>query len=95
MGYGGSRPDAAAQLGRSGDGGVDGVINEDWLGLDRVYLQAKRFAEGNIVGRPQVQNFVGSLVRMGATKGVSVTTSKFTGETLEYARHLPPTRDFN
>jgi restriction system protein len=50
MGYGGSRPDAAAQLGRSGDGGVDGVINEDRLGLDRVYIQAKRYAEGNVVG---------------------------------------------
>src|SRR5262249_3837585 len=87
MGYGGSRPDAAAQLGRSGDGGVDGVINEDRLGLDRVYLQAKRYAE-NAVGRPEVQKFVGSLVGMGATKGVFVTTSKFSGEAIEYARHL-------
>jgi restriction system protein len=76
MGYGGSRPDAAAQLGRSGDGGVDGVINEDRLGLDRVYLQAKRYADGNNIGRPDVQKFVGSLVGMGATKGVFVTTSK-------------------
>jgi restriction system protein len=89
MGYGGSRPDAATQLGRSGDGGVDGVINEDRLGLDRVYIQAKRFAEGNVVGRPAVQSFVGSLVGMGATKGVFVTTSKFTGEAVEFARHLP------
>ncbi len=88
MGYGGSRPDAAAQIGRSGDGGVDGVINEDRLGLDRVYLQAKRYSEGNVVGRPEVQKFVGSLVGMGATKGVFVTTSRFSGEALEYARHL-------
>jgi restriction system protein len=88
MGYGGSRPDAAAQLGRSGDGGVDGVINEDRLGLDRVYIQAKRYAEGNGIGRPEVQKFVGSLVGMGATKGVFVTTSKFSGEAVEYARHL-------
>jgi restriction system protein len=88
MGYGGSRPDAAAQLGRSGDGGVDGVINEDRLGLDRVYVQAKRYAETNSVGRPDVQKFVGSLVGMGATKGVFVTTSKFSGEAAEYARHL-------
>jgi restriction system protein len=88
MGYGGSRPDAAAQLGRSGDGGVDGVINEDRLGLDRVYIQAKRYSEGNVVGRPAVQNFVGSLVGMSATKGVFVTTSKFSGEAVEYARHL-------
>jgi restriction system protein len=88
MGYGGSRPDAAAQLGGSGDGGVDGVINEDRLGLDRVYIQAKRYAEGNAVGRPEVQKFVGSLVGMGAAKGVFVTTSKFSGEAVEYARHL-------
>jgi restriction system protein len=88
MGYGGSRPDAASQLGRSGDGGVDGVINEDRLGLDRVYVQAKRYSEGNVVGRPAVQNFVGSLVGMGATKGVFVTTSKFSSEAMEYARHL-------
>jgi restriction system protein len=88
MGYGGSRPDAAAQLGRSGDGGVDGVINEDRLGLDRIYLQAKRYSEGNVIGRPQVQSFVGSLVGMGATKGVFVTTSKFSSEAIDYARHL-------
>jgi restriction system protein len=88
MGYGGSRPDAAAQLGRSGDGGVDGVINEDRLGLDRVYLQAKRYADGNAVGRPEVQKFLGSLVGMGATKGVFVTTSKFSSDAVEFARHL-------
>jgi restriction system protein len=67
---------------------VDGVINEDRLGLDRVYLQAKRYSEGNTIGRPEVQKFVGSLVGMGATKGVFVTTSKFSGEAIEYARHL-------
>ncbi len=88
MGYGGSRPDAAAQLGRSGDGGVDGNINEDRLGLDRVYVQAKRYSEGNVVGRPAVQSFVGSLVGLGATKGVFVTTSKFSGEAIDYTRHL-------
>jgi restriction system protein len=76
MGYGGSRPNAAAQLGGSGDGGVDGVINEDRLGLDQVYIQAKRYTE-NVVGRPEVQKFVGSLVGKGATKGVFVTTSNF------------------
>jgi restriction system protein len=88
MGYGGSRPDAATQLGRSGDGGVDGVINEDRLGLDRVYVQAKRYSDGNVIGRPAVQSFVGSLVGMGATKGVFVTTSKFSAEAIEFARHL-------
>jgi restriction system protein len=88
MGYGGSRPEAAKQLGRSGDGGVDGVVNEDRLGLDRIYLQAKRYSEGNVVGRPEIQKFLGSLVGMGATKGVFVTTSKFSGEAIEFARHL-------
>jgi restriction system protein len=87
MDYGGSRPDAATQLGRSGDGGIDGVINEDRLGLDRVYIQAKRYTDGH-VGRPDVQKFVGSLVGMGATKGVFVTTSRFSAEAIEYARHL-------
>jgi restriction system protein len=88
MGYGGSRPDAAAQLGRSGDGGVDGVINEDRLGLDRIYVQAKRYSDGNVVGRPEVQKFVGSLVGLGASKGVFVTTSKFSNDAIVYARHL-------
>jgi restriction system protein len=69
MGYGGSHKNGAEQLGRTGDGGVDGVINEDGLGLDRVYVQAKRYARSNAVGRPEVQAFVGSLVGLGATKG--------------------------
>jgi restriction system protein len=88
MGYGGSHQNAAMQLGRSGDEGVDGVINEDRLGLDRVYVQAKRFSEGSI-GRPQVQGFVGSLVGRAATKGVFVTTSTFTQQAIEYAKNLP------
>jgi restriction system protein len=87
MGYGGSLRNAAAQLGRSGDGGVDGVINEDRLGLDRVYVQAKRYGT-NSVGRPDVQSFVGSLVGLGATKGVFVTTSSFSHQALDYVRHL-------
>ena len=89
MGYGGSRRNAASQLvGRSGDGGVDGVINEDRLGLDRVYVQAKRYAKGNVVGRPEVQAFVGSLVGLGATKGVFVTTSAFSPQARDFVRHL-------
>lgn len=88
MGYGGSHKNAAAQLGRSGDGGVDGVINEDRLGLDRVYVQAKRYAEGNTVGRPDIQAFVGSLVGLGATKGVFVTTSNFSQQARDFVRHL-------
>jgi restriction system protein len=88
MGYGGSRRSAATQLGRSGDGGVDGVINEDRLGLDRVYVQAKRYNAGTTVGRPEVQSFVGSLVGLGATKGVLVTTSSFSTQATDYVRHL-------
>ncbi len=74
MGYGGSRRNVSEQLGKSGDGGVDGVINEDVLGLDRVYIQAKRYAPGSSVGRPEIQAFTGSLVGLGASKGVFVTT---------------------
>jgi restriction system protein len=87
MGYGGSHKNAATQLGRSGDGGVDGVINEDRLGLDRVYVQAKRYKDGT-VGRPEVQAFVGSLVGLGATKGVFVTTSTFSQGAIEFAKNL-------
>jgi restriction system protein len=88
MGYGGSHQDAALRLGRTGDGGVDGVINEDRLGLDRVYIQAKCY-KSTTVGRPDVQAFVGSLVGFGASKGVFVTTSSFSSQAIEFARHLP------
>jgi restriction system protein len=87
MGYGGSHRNAATQLGRTGDGGVDGVVNEDRLGLDRVYIQAKRYSNGS-VGRPEIQAFVGSLVGLGATKGVFVTTSTYSQQAIEFARHL-------
>jgi restriction system protein len=89
MGYGGSRSDAATQLGGSSDGGVDGVINEDPLGLDRVYVQAKRYSEKNNVGRPEVQAFVGSLVGLGASKGVFVTTSEFSTQAKDFVQRLP------
>ncbi|HXW72802.1 MAG TPA: restriction endonuclease [Methylocella sp.] len=88
MGYGGSHRNAARQLGRSGDGGVDGVVDEDRLGLDRVYVQAKRYVQNSLVGRPEVQGFVGSLVGLGAAKGVFVTTSAFSQTAIDYARHL-------
>jgi restriction system protein len=89
MGYGGSRNDAATSLGKPNDGGVDGVINEDLLGLDRVYVQAKRYAEGNNIGRPEVQAFLGSLVGRGAVKGVFVTTSEFSSQAKDFVQHLP------
>jgi restriction system protein len=88
MGYGGSHDRAALQLGKTGDGGVDGVIDEDRLGLDRIYVQAKRYSPHVGVGRPEIQGFVGSLVGLGATKGVFVTTSAFSSPAIEYARHL-------
>lgn len=89
MGYGGSHEDAARQLGKSGDGGIDGVVDEDRLGLDRIYVQAKRYAPGSSVGRPEVQGFVGSLVGVGASKGVFVTTSTFSSHAIGYADGLP------
>jgi restriction system protein len=89
MGYGGTHETAALRLGKSGDGGVDGVIDEDRLGLDRIYVQAKRYAAHVGVGRPEIQGFVGSLVGFGATKGVFVTTSSFSSNAIEYVRHLP------
>lgn len=77
MGYGGGRDEMGQAIGRGGDGGIDGVIKEDPLGLDIVYVQAKRYGEGNAVGRPEVQSFAGSLDGVGATKGIFVTTSSF------------------
>ncbi len=83
LGYGGSREEAGQAVGRSGDGGIDGVINEDRLGLDAIYLQAKRW-EG-VVGRPEIMKFVGALAGQRATKGVFITTSGFTQEARQYA----------
>jgi restriction system protein len=86
MGYGGSRADAGEHLGRTGDGGVDGVIREDRLGLDRIYLQAKRYKPENPVGSEAVQAFIGALVGRGAQKGVLITTANFTSKALEAAK---------
>lgn len=86
MGYGGSREDAGRTVGKSGDGGIDGIINEDRLGLDVIYLQAKRW-EGS-VGRPVVQAFVGSLAGMRANKGVLITTSCFTPDARGYVQQI-------
>lgn len=88
MGYGGSHENAALRLGKSGDGGIDGIIDEDRLGLDRIYVQAKRYAVDSGIGRPAIQGFVGSLVGFGAQKGVFVTTSSFSQHAIEYANAL-------
>jgi restriction system protein len=82
MGYGGSRKDAGQTIGRSGDGGIDGVIKEDRLGLDVIYIQAKRW-EG-VVGRPEIQKFAGALQGQRAKKGVFITTSGFSKEAKDY-----------
>lgn len=82
MGYGGSLADAGKAIGKSGDEGIDGIIKEDKLGLDIIYIQAKRW-EGN-VGRPEIQKFVGALAGQGAKKGIFITTSKFTPDALNY-----------
>ncbi|HBC42155.1 MAG TPA: restriction endonuclease [Pseudanabaena sp.] len=84
MGYGGSRKDAGEAVGKSGDGGIDGIIKEDNLGLDLIYIQAKRWEAS--VGRPAVQAFAGSLEGMKARKGVMITTSQFTKEAREYVK---------
>lgn len=89
MGYGGSVVDISdALVGRSGDGGVDGVIDQDPLGLDRIYVQAKRYAAGNTVGASAIRDFFGSLDRFKATKGLFVTASTFTSSARDTAAHL-------
>jgi restriction system protein len=86
MGYGGSRKDAGQAIGKSGDEGIDGIIKEDRLGLDIIYLQAKRW-EGT-VGRPEIQKFAGALQGQRARKGIFITTSDFSREALEYAAKI-------
>ncbi|HEY3244186.1 MAG TPA: restriction endonuclease, partial [Phycisphaerae bacterium] len=86
MGYGGSRKDAGQAVGSARDGGIDGIIKEDRLGLDAVYLQAKRWDAA--VGRPTVQAFAGSLEGHRARKGVLITTSAFTSDAREYVERI-------
>jgi len=86
MGYGGSRKEAASVTQRTSDEGIDGVINEDRLGLDVIYVQAKRWKHN--VGRPEIQNFVGALAGKKANKGIFITTSEFHDNATEYANGL-------
>lgn len=86
MGYGGSRSEAARVVGRPGDGGIDGIIKEDKLGLDAVYVQAKKWT--GTVGRPEVQGFAGSLEGERARKGVMITPSQFSAEAHEYVKRI-------
>lgn len=84
MGYGGSLQDAGKAIGKSGDEGIDGTIKEDKLGLDIIYIQAKRWQIGNVIGRPEIHKFIGALAGQGAKKGIFITTSSFTREAMEY-----------
>jgi len=86
MGYGGSIVDAGQAIGKSGDEGIDGIIKEDKLGLDIIYLQAKRWEA--TIGRPEIQKFVGALQGQRARKGLFITTSDFTADALSYASRI-------
>ena len=88
MGYGGSSEDAGRAIGQSGDDGVDGVIDQDPLGVDQIYIQAKRYAEGNQVGPAAIRDFFGSLSLKKAQKGIFVTTSGFSKSAIETARQI-------
>lgn len=86
MGYGGSRKDAGERIGQTGDGGIDGIIKEDRLGLDTLFIQAKRWQ--GPVGRPEIQKFVGALQGQRAKKGVFITTSNYTADATDYAGRI-------
>ncbi|MGW8822903.1 restriction endonuclease [Paenibacillus lautus] len=88
MGYGGSVNDAGKAIGKTGDEGIDGIIKEDVLGLDMIYLQAKRWKVESTVSRPDIQGFVGSLVGKKASKGIFITTAKFSKEARSYAESI-------
>lgn len=89
MGYGGTRRDAGQAVGKSGDGGIDGIIKEDRLGLDTIYIQAKRYSDQQ-VSRPDIQGFVGAIQGRRARKGIFITTSTFSGPAKEYAGNIDP-----
>lgn len=88
MGYGGSVNDAGRAIGKTGDEGIDGIIKEDVLGLDMIYLQAKRWKVDSTISRPNIQGFVGSLVGKKASKGIFITTTKFSKEARIYAESI-------
>lgn len=85
MGYGGSIKDAGKAIGKTGDEGIDGTIKEDKLGLDIIYIQAKRWQSGNVIGRPELHKFVGALAGQGAKKGIFISTSSFSKDALSYS----------
>lgn len=92
MGYGGTIEGAGRVTQSSRDEGIDGIINEDKLGFDQIYIQAKRWDADQVVRRPEIQKFVGALAGQGATKGVFITTARFTNEAIEYAKKQHTTK---
>lgn len=92
MGYGGSLKDAGTVVGQSGDEGIDGIIREDKLGFNLIYIQAKRWDINKSIGRPEIQKFVGALAGQGATKGLFITTAQFSNEALAYAKKQHTTK---
>jgi restriction system protein len=88
LGYGGAIEDAGDVIGKTGDNGIDGIIKEDKLGFDAIYVQAKRWDRSNVVSRPTIQAFAGSLIGQGATKGVFITTSSFSKDAISYANKI-------
>ena len=92
MGYGGSLSDAGKIMGKTGDEGIDGVVREDKLGFDLIYIQAKRWDLGNSIGRPEIQKFVGALAGAGASKGLFITTANFSKEAYVYAEKQHTTK---
>ena len=92
MGYGGSLKNAGEVIGKSGDEGIDGIIREDKLGFDLIYIQAKRWDVETTIGRPEIQKFVGALAGQGANKGLFITTAKFSREAVDYVKKQHATK---
>ncbi len=88
LGYGGGKREWSERIGQPGDGGVDGIIREDALGLDMIYVQAKRYGEDNIVGRPALQQFAGTLDMKHAKRGVFITTSSFADTAVDFVKAI-------
>ena len=92
MGYGGAVEDSGMVVGQTGDEGIDGIIKEDKLGFNLIYIQAKRWDTDKAVGRPEVQKFVGALAGQGASKGLFITTAKFSQQARDYVKKQHTTK---
>lgn len=92
IGYGGTVEDAAKVIGKTGDEGIDGIIKEDKLGFNMIYIQAKRWYIDRTIGRPEIQRFVGALAGQGASKGLFITTAKFSQQAYEYVKKQHTTK---